>query len=266
VNDTVFTLHQGPVPLLVSLPHIGTAIPEGLRGGYVERALASEDTDWHLNKLYGFVGEMGASVLMPKYSRYVIDLNRSPENIQMYSGTNNTELCPTHFFSGDALYREGAAPNDAEIARRLDRYWQPYHDALNSELQRLKSIHGYAILFEGHSIKSELPWLFEGRLPALNLGTVDGESCAASMRKALSNVLQSQTQFSHVVDARFKGGYITRHYGQPDNCVHAVQLEMCWRCYMEECPPFIYDTSLAANVQPLLRTMIQTLVDWRCDV
>jgi N-formylglutamate deformylase len=265
MNNSVFTLHQGTVPLLVSLPHIGTAIPEDLRSGYVERALASEDTDWHLDKVYEFVDEMGASVLMPKYSRYVIDLNRSPENIQMYTGTNNTELCPTHFFSGDALYREGAAPNDVEIARRRDRYWRPYHDALNSELQRLKSIHGYAILFEGHSIKSELPWLFEGRLPVLNLGTVDGASCAATMRTALSNVLQSQMQFSHVVDARFKGGYITRHYGQPDDRVHAVQLEMCWRCYMQESPPFVYDPALATNVQPLLRTLIQTLIDWRPD-
>jgi N-formylglutamate deformylase len=254
MNNSIFTLRQGVTPLLVSLPHIGTAIPDDLRGGYVQRALASEDTDWHLDKLYDFVGEMGASVLTPIYSRYVIDLNRSPENIQLYTGTNNTELCPTHFFSGDVLYREGAAPDDAEITRRRDRYWRPYHDALNAELQRLKSIHGYAILFEGHSIKSELPWLFEGRLPALNLGTVDGASCAASIRTALSNVLQSQTQFSHIVD------------GRPDDRVHAVQLEMCWRCYMEESPPFIYDPSLAANVQPLLRTLIQTLVDWRCDV
>ena len=266
MSDSIFHLQRGSIPLLVSLPHIGTTIPEDIRGSYVSRALATEDTDWHIDLLYDFAGGMGASVLVPKFSRYVIDLNRPPENRPMYAGANNTELCPTRFFSGDALYHDGAAPDDAEIVRRRDKYWQPYHDALAAELARLKDKHGYAILFDGHSIKSELPWLFEGRLPDLNLGTVNGASCGASLRTALSVVLHSQSQFTQVVDGRFKGGYITRHYGMPNEHMHAVQLEMCWRCYMREQAPYRYEPSLTANLQPLLRTLIQTMIDWKPHV
>ena len=263
MSGTVFALHPGSVPLLVSLPHVGIDIPEEMRKNFMPRALATEDTDWHLDKLYDFVREMGASLIVPKFSRYVIDLNRPPENMPMYPGTNNTELCPTRFFTGDGLYRQGLAPDKAEISRRLASFWRPYHDALRAELQRLKSIHGYVILFDGHSIKSELPWLFEGRLPDLNLGTVNGQSCAVSLRAALANVLRSQSQYSEVVDARFKGGYITRHYGRPEDRVHAVQLEICWRCYMLESAPFLYDETLAVLVDPILKALIQTLVHWQ---
>jgi N-formylglutamate deformylase len=263
VSGPVFTLHRGSLPLLVSVPHAGTVIPVDQQPRYVERALAAEDTDWFLEELYAFVREMGASLLVPRYSRYVIDLNRPPENVPMYPGVNNTELCPTRFFTGDPLYREGRAPDEAEIARRLTTSWQPYHHALQRELARLKAAHGHAVLFDGHSIKSQLPWLFEGTLPDLNLGTADGASCEPSLRAALSAVLAAQTQFSHVVDARFKGGYITRRYGQPQQGVHAVQLEKCWRCYMGESPPFCLDDTRVAQLQPVLRSLVQTLIDWK---
>src|SRR5438093_3583731 len=222
--NEVFTLHRGSRPLLVSLPHVGTVIPDELRGAYVERALHVEDTDWYLEALYAFVRELGASLLVPRLSRYVIDLNRPPENGPMYPGANNTELCPTRFFTGDPLYRDGAAPTDAEVARRIEQYWRPYHAALRDELARLKQTHGHAVLFDGHSIKARLPWLFEGDLPALNLGTAAGTSCAPALRTALAGVLEGQRRYSQVVDGRFKGGYITRHYGRPDDRVHAVQL------------------------------------------
>jgi len=151
------TLHLGTAPLLVSLPHVGTEIPLDQRSRYVERALATEDTDWHLERLYAFVRELGASLIVPRFSRYLIDLNRPSENAPMYPGVNNTELCPTRFFTGDALYRDGMAPDAAEIARRVHTYWRPYHDALRGELDRLHATHGHAVLFDGHSIKSELP-------------------------------------------------------------------------------------------------------------
>jgi N-formylglutamate deformylase len=263
VSDAIFTLHRGTVPLLVSLPHVGTTIPPDIREKLVPRALAVEDTDWHLEPLYNFVRAMGASLIMPKHSRYVIDLNRPSENTPMYAGTNNTELCPTRFFTGEALYQDGQAPDEADIARRCQTYWRPYHDALQTELARIRAIHGHAILFDGHSIKSMLPWLFDGQLPDLNLGTVNGASCAPGLRQALGNVLHAQSEFTHVVDGRFKGGYITRRYGQPGKGVHAVQLEMCWRCYMAEEPPYQIDAQRAQQITPVLRALVQTMIDWK---
>ena len=261
-HDT-FTLHRGSTPLLLSLPHVGTLIPDDQLGRYVESARRVDDTDWHLEALYGFARDMGASVLVPRYSRYLVDLNRPPENAPMYPGANNTELCPTHAFSGEPLYREGQAPDEAEIARRVARYWRPYHEALQAELQQLHTRHGHAVLFDGHSIQSELPWLFEGRLRDLNLGTADGRSCAPELREALNAVLAAQTRWSHVTDGRFKGGYITRHYGRPEQRVHAVQLEMCFSCYMQECPPWAWDAERAATVQPVLRQLLDTARRWR---
>ncbi len=260
---TTFTLHPGHAPLLLSLPHVGTEIPQDQRARYVERACGVEDTDWHLESLYGFVRELGASLLVPRYSRYLIDLNRPSENAPMYPGVNNTELCPTRFFAGDALYRDGAAPDATEIARRIRLYWRPYHDALRSELERIHAAHGHAVLFDGHSIKSQLPWLFDGQLPDLNLGTAGGTSCAPGLRGALAQVLSGQRSHTHVVDGRFKGGHITRHYGRPELGVHAIQLEMCWRCYMPERAPYTYDAALASGVQPVLRQLVDTMLRWR---
>jgi N-formylglutamate deformylase len=263
MNTPTFTLYPGSTPLLVSLPHVGTEIPNELRHRYTERALQVEDTDWHLEPLYQFVKAMGAGMIAPRYSRYVIDLNRPSENTPMYAGTNNTELCPTRFFTGDPIYREGQAPDEAEIAQRVATYWQPYRSALDSELARLRAQHGHAVLFDGHSIKSELPWLFEGRLPDLNLGTASGSSAAPTLRDALAKVLQGQSDYTQVVDGRFKGGHITRHYGRPTDHVHAIQLEMCWRCYMQEEPPFVLDAKRVAGITPVLKALVQTMIDWR---
>ena len=262
-DDTIFTLHRGSTPLLVSLPHVGTVIPDDLRPRLTPRALDVEDTDWHLDQLYTFVRDLGASLIVPRISRYAIDLNRPPENTPMYAGANNTELCPTRSFNGEALYRVGREPDDDEIARRRDVYWHPYHHALAAELERLKTAHGHAILFDGHSIKSELPWLFEGRLPDLNLGPASGASCATTLRSALAQALESQTALTHVVDGRFKGGYITRHHGRPDAALHAVQLEMAWSRTMREEPPYEIDAACAARLQPVLRALVQTMLDWR---
>lgn len=263
MSDAVFSLHRGTTPLLVSVPHVGTFIPDVLLQRLAPRAQATEDADWHLDRLYAFVRERGASLIVPRHARYVIDLNRPPENAPMYPGVNNTELCPTRFFTGEPLYLEGQAPAPTEVARRIEAFWRPYHDAVRAELQRLRAEHGHAILFDGHSIKSELPWLFDGRLPDLNLGTVDGTSCAPSLRAALAAVLAAPSRYTQVVDGRFKGGYITRHYGRPHEGVHAVQLEMCWRCYMAaEAPPHAYDEARAAEVKPLLERLVDAMLAW----
>ena len=265
MSDAVFALHRGAAPLLVSLPHVGTVIPGDLQPRFVPRALAVEDADWRLDQLYAFVRDMGASLIVPRYARYVIDLNRPPGDTPMYAGLNNTELCPTRFFNGDELYRQAQAPDRIEIARRRETYWRPYHEALDTELARLQAVHRYAILFDGHSIKSELPWLFDGRLPDLNLGTADGSSCAPTLRSALGHVLESQKAFTHIIDGRFKGGYITRHYGRPGTGLQSVQLEMSWRCYMREEPPYEVDSGRVATLQPVLRALVQAMLDWKPD-
>ncbi len=254
-----FTLQTGTAPVLVSMPHIGTDIPQELQSSYVPRALGVEDTDWHLAQLYDFLPSMdmgmGASVLQPKISRYVIDLNRPPDDAPMYPGAANTELCPTHFFSGDALYKPGCAPTAEEIQRRKITYWQPYHAALATELARIKAIHGFALLWDAHSIRSRIPWLFKGKLPDLNIGTASGAAAHTSISDAAAGQISG---FTHVINGRFKGGYITRHYGQPAQHIHAIQLEKCQSLYMQETPPFAYDPSLAFQIQPTLQRMMQS--------
>jgi N-formylglutamate deformylase len=252
-----FRLRRGSVPLLVSIPHLGTGIPQQLRSAYVPRALAAEDTDWHLDRLYSFADELGASVLQPSVSRYVIDLNRPPDDQPMYAGASNTELCPTRFFSGDPLYAQGAAPSDEERIQRRSIYWAPYHQALQAELDRIRGEHGFVLLWDAHSIRSEIPWLFEGRLPDLNVGTAGGNSADVTVAHAVVQAAARHAGYTQVLNGRFKGGYITRHYGRPAENVHAVQLEMCQCTYMREEPPYEYDETRAAQVQPVVREMVE---------
>lgn len=252
-----FTLHRGSAPVLVSMPHIGTDIPEVLRTDFEPRALQAEDTDWHLHRLYNFLPALGASVLRPTFSRYVIDLNRPSDDAPMYAGAANTELCPTRFFTGEILYRDGSAPSVDERARRRRVYWQPYHQALTDELSRLRSLHGFALLWDAHSIRSRIQWLFDGNLPDLNVGTADGASAHPSITAAVAAGCADTLPFTYAINGRFKGGYITRHYGRPDTGVNAVQLEICQRLYMQETAPYAYDEAKAADVQPTLEHLMR---------
>jgi N-formylglutamate deformylase len=256
---------EGSSPLVISLPHVATAIPVDQQHRYTPRALEVEDTDWHLDRLYGFAQSMGATLLVPRWSRYLIDLNRPPQDTPMYPGQNNTELCPTRHFSGESIYREGLAPDEAEVARRLTTYWQPYHDTLQSLLDARRAAYGFAVVFDAHSILSEVPWLFDGILPNFSLGTASGSSCAPALRDQLRDTLGRFPQFSQVVDGRFKGGYTTRHYGQPHAGIHAVQLEMACRTYMLEAAPFAWSEVLAAQARPALEAFVHTLRHFRPD-
>jgi N-formylglutamate deformylase len=258
-----FTLHRGRTPLLVSVPHVGLHIPPDIAARMHPRAAQVEDADRHLDRLYAFALELGVGLIVPRAARYVVDLNRPPEDTPMYPGANNTGLCPRHFFTGEPLYLPGQEPDAAEVQQRVAQWWRPYHDALHAELQRLRAEHGHALLWEGHSIRAEVPWLFAGRLPDLNLGTVDGTSCAPSLRDRLAAVLAAQSTHSWVLDGRFKGGHITRRYGRPAQGVHAVQMEMGWHCCMAEQPPWAWDAAATARVQPVLRALLQAMLDWR---
>jgi N-formylglutamate deformylase len=252
----VFTLHSGTRPLLVSLPHDGTVVPEEIAAGMTDAARAVPDTDWHVSRLYAFARDMGASMLVPVHSRYVVDLNRSPDDVSLYPGQNTTGLCPTVRFSGEPVYREGCAPSPGDIAERVERYWRPYHDALATELQRLHAEHGRAVLWEGHSIRGEVPFLFDGRLPDLNLGTAGGTSCSPALQLRLEAVLAAQSRYDWVANGRFKGGYITRHYGDPDNGIDAVQLEISQRIYMDE-DSFAWDERGAAGTRHVIAALLE---------
>jgi N-formylglutamate deformylase len=257
-----FTLTQGATPLLVSMPHTATDLPPGLAARMTEAGRAVPDTDWHIHRLYEFAAELGAGVIRPAYSRYVIDLNRAPDGRALYEGANNTELCPTSTFAEEPIWRPGEEPGDDEIAERRERYWRPYHAALAAELDQLKERYGIALLWDAHSIRSHVPRFFEGRLPDLNLGTGSGTSAAPDLIQKLAGAAADAAPYSHVLDGRFKGGYITRAYGRPAEGVHAVQLELAQIAYMDEDPPFTYRPEKATRLQPVLKKLLQAMLDW----
>jgi N-formylglutamate deformylase len=249
----VFELQAGTAALLISFPHSGTAIPESIEARLTPIARTRPDTDWHLPRLYDFAGGLGASTLVAEISRYVIDLNRPPEGANLYPGQDTTGLVPIDTFHKQPLYRDGDTPAQDEIDERLERYWIPYHQALAGELQRLRAQHGYAVLWDAHSIASVLPRFFVGKLPDLNLGTADGKSCDAALQTAVEAEFSRQDVCTWVANGRFKGGYITRRYGEPGRRIHALQLEQSLASYMNENPPFDYRADLASRVQPILR-------------
>lgn len=256
--------HRGRLPLLVSMPHAGEHIPAEIADAMMPAALELADTDWHMPLLYDFLKEMGVSILAATHSRYVIDLNRPQDNVNLYPGQDTTGLCPVDTFHKDALYRPGATPDAAEIQRRVGLYWQPYHAQLAEELERMRAEHGIAMLWDAHSIASVVPRFFEGRLPDLNLGTAAGASCAPELAELLRTVAiaAAASGYSHALNGRFKGGHITRHYGRPEQNIHAVQLELSQRTYMAEQFPFAFDEKLAQLVRPTLREFIGVMLDW----
>jgi N-formylglutamate deformylase len=256
-----FILESGAVPLLVSLPHDGTHLPDAMLARLTPAARALPDTDWHLARLYAVARALDASILRPLASRYVVDLNRSPVGEALYPGRLDTGLVPLSTFDGAAVWREGAAPDAAEVAARVDAWWRPYHAALAGEIARLRSRHPRVVLWEGHSIRSRVPLLFDGRLPDFNLGTADGASCDPRLRESLAREIASFVDRSHAVDGRFKGGWITRHYGRPRDGVHAVQLELAQCTYMDE-DAFAWDDAAASVVQREIGRLLRRCLDF----
>lgn len=261
-DKPAFHFHQGTRPLLVSMPHAGTYVPPAIAARLTDEARRVPDTDWHLETLYAFARDMGASLLVATHSRYVIDLNRPPDGASLYPGQSVTGLCPTDSFDDTPLYAAGDVPDDAEIAARREAIWVPYHAQLRREIDRMRAEHGVAALWEAHSIRSVLPRFFEGKLPDLNLGTNKGASCDPSLERAVMAAAQAATPYTAVLNGRYTGGYITRHFGQPAQNVHAIQLEMTQCTYMQEALPFDYLPERAAQVQPHLKRMLDTVLDF----
>ncbi|SAL23770.1 N-formylglutamate amidohydrolase [Caballeronia peredens] len=257
MNDSsIFTLESGSAPLLISIPHRGTRIPCALAEEMTPVAQLVEDCDWHLERLYGFARALGASVLTPEYARYVIDLNRPPDDANLYPGRDTTGLCPVDTFDKAPLYKPGHEPSREQIDARRAMYWQPYHDALAGELERLRHAHGRVLLWEAHSIRSVVPRFFDGRLTDFNFGTADGASAAPGLAEHLAGIVERDGRYTTIANGRFKGGYITRKYGRPADGVHSIQLELTQITYMKETAPFAYDEALASKVEPLLRELV----------
>lgn len=259
----LFKFTPGTTPLLIDVPHAGTHIPDKLKARMTAVADELPDTDWHIDKLYDFAPGMGASMLVATHSRFVIDLNRAPDNASLYPGQDVEGLLPLGTGRRDSVYKTGEEPDADEVAERCDTYWRPYHKRLKEALEEIKAKHGYALLWDAHSIKSRLPRYFNGKLWDLNIGTNHSKSCSPELEDRLKQVAVGLAGYTHIMNGRFVGGYITRHYGDPANGVHAVQLEQSWATYMNEEPPYAYNNDLARRVRPVIQRFLRTMLNFK---
>jgi N-formylglutamate deformylase len=261
-------IHRGDAPLVVSFPHTGTELPTFVAARLISPWLARKDADWWIEKLYDFAPSLGATTIRTAISRTVIDVNRDPSGASLYPGQATTTLCPTTTFDGEPLYRAGE-PDEAEIERRRVTYFDPYHAGVRAELDRLRAIHGKVVLYEAHSIRSAVPRLFDGLLPNFNVGTNSGASCDPALTGAVEAACDN-SEFSRVTNGRFKGGWTTRHYGQPERGVHAIQMELACRGYMDEPPglltskiwPTPYEDARAAPMRTALTQVLTACLDF----
>lgn len=251
-------VHQGAGPIVLGLPHTGTRVPEDVAATLNPRGTALADTDWHIHTLYDALLE-GVTTVRTLAHRYVIDVNRAPDGVSLYPGQNTTGLCPLTDFDGHPIYLPGQEPDAAEIARRREMYHAPYHSALQAEITRVRDQHGAAILYDCHSIRSVIPYLFNGKLPDFNIGTNGGRTCGQAVQNAVENICGAARDYSTVLNGRFKGGWTTRHYGNPAAGVHAIQMELAQSTYMRETAPWTYEAGKADRLRPHLSKILTTL-------
>ena len=258
----IYAYHQGSMQLLISMPHNGIQIPGDIKKNITAEALRLTDTDWHMDKLYDFALEKGASILNPLYSRYVIDLNRDPHGEELYEGTDNTALCPQSTFEWQQIYRT-QGPSSQEIRRRLATYYYPYHQKISQWIEDTKKEYGFALIYDAHSIKSILPRFFKGKLPDLNLGPANGQSCLPELEEVIFDHIKD-SPYNAVCNGRFKGGYITRHYGDPDNNVFTIQMEIAQSCYLDE-STFSIEKNDFLRLQSTLKELFAKIITWIRD-
>ncbi len=254
---SIYEFHRGSAPLLISIPHAGTEVPPEILQRLTPVARELPDTDWYVHQLYAFARDLGASIIKANFSRYVVDLNRAADSAALYPSDPTSPVCPTTTFAGEPLYQQGAVPGDDEIRVRVEKYWQPYHRCIAEELARIKTEHRRALLWDAHSIASEIPGLFAGKLPEFNLGTRDDAACPREIAEALLRTVQNGGQFSAVLNGRFKGGYITKGYGNPAAGVYAVQLELSQRTYMAESPRGPWEPARAQDTARCIEQLLR---------
>ncbi len=254
---------RGDGPLVLGLPHTGTDLPGDIAGRLNARGQALADTDWHIHLLYADLVP-GATTVRTRIHRYVIDANRDPGGESLYPGQNTTSLCPLTDFDGNPIWKEGAAPGAEEIDARRAEFHAPYHAALAAELERVRARHGYAILYDCHSIRSRVPFLFEGVLPDFNIGTNGGTTCAPAIERAVAAICAGAEGYTSVSNGRFTGGWTTRHYGRPAEGLHTIQMELAQISHLAaEAPPWALDEARATRLRAVLQKILSTLNDWR---
>ena len=252
-------VHRGDSPIVLGLPHTGTHVPADIFAQLNETGQTLSDTDWHIHTLYDGLLE-GATAVRATFHRYVIDANRDPEGVSLYPGQNTTDLVPLTDFNGASIWSQ--TPTDNEIEARRADYHTPYHLSLEQELQRVREKHGVAILYDCHSIRSHIPFLFEGKLPDFNIGTNEGQTCAQRVQDAVWQECQRTQAYTSVVNGRFKGGWTTRHYGRPAENIHAIQMELAQSTHLKsESLPFEYDSTKAKQLREHLRKILKSLAD-----
>lgn len=259
----------GDGPLVASMPHTGTEIPDDVETQLLSPWLSRRDADWAVDRLYDFAAGLGATIIRTRISRTVIDVNRDPSGRSLYPGQATTGLCPTETFDGEPLYAKGDEPGEVEIGLRRERYFDPYHARLAHEIGRLREKHAKIVLYDAHSIRSVIPRLFEGTLPQFNLGTNSGASCGPALVRAVERICETSGR-SHVTNGRFKGGWITRHYGDPERGIHAIQMELACRGYLrepeeavtEENWPAPYDPDFAAPLRATLQKILEACIQF----
>ena len=260
-------VRRGSETVVVSFPHTGTAIPAEIEAQLVSPWRSRKDTDWWVDELYDFAPALGITTVRTALSRTVIDVNRDPSGKSLYPGTNTTDLCPIATFDNESLYLPEMNPDGTEIARRLDRWFTPYHAAIRAELDRLVALHPRAVLYDAHSIRSRIPHLFDGELPQFNIGTNRGASCSPDLAEAVQ-AMCLLSGYTVVTNGRFKGGWITRHHGEPKRNVHAIQMELACRGYLREPGdplttenwPVPLDPVHAAPLRGALKTVLEACI------
>ena len=249
---------RGDGPIILGQPHGGTFVPDGIFASFNETGRKLADTDWHITRLYdGLCG--GATVVWANFHRYVIDANRDPDGQSLYPGQNTTGLCPLTDFDGEPIYLTGKEPDADEMSRRHINWHRPYHQALEAEVARVKTIHGFAIVFDCHSIRSRIPFLFDGELADFNIGTYGGATCGPAIEGTALDACRNAKGFTHTLNGRFKGGWTTRHYGLPQNSVHTIQMEIAQRKYMDEFAPWNWRDERAQKTRTVLKALFVQL-------
>lgn len=262
----VFEVQRGASPVILGFPHTGTEVPPAIWERLNDNGRLLADTDWSLHTLYaGLLPE--ATTVRATFHRYVIDANRDPAGTSLYPGQNTTDLIPTTDFDGSPIWREGEEPTEGEVAARLAAFHTPYHAALAAEIQRAMARHGVAVLYDCHSIRSRIPFLFEGRLPDFNIGTDGGRTCSPSIESAAVAAAGSAGGYTSVLNGRFQGGWTTRHYGMPGQGTHAIQMELAQSTYLAtEAAPFASDPAKAAAIRPHLKTILERIASIADDL